>query len=1103
MFDMNPSGSSRNMSWLSSRLLLPLLLIICLLTISIKCNSLSIIFAPATQRAEISEDVQVGTRFHQMRLWLPEQQSPTTLSFRIVSVSAIDQKGVPISPADPRMPVISNFFAIERITGEVIVHTKINRDIAAVVSLNVSVADVSLNPPQVIFGTLVITITDYNDHPPSFGLPWTPEKPEIAVSIQEEQPVGTVLLNLIASDQDSDISHYEISPPSQYFAINNETGVVTIKQVIDYETIVNESPVELDFRTPKMPNQIRFNVIAYDSGVPQLSAMAVVHVTVININDNEPVFNQSSYRAVIKENTAAGTFVAQVKAIDADYGKYGKITYNIVSISGNEIDAHNVKDFFTVSNDTGIIRVGPGAVIDRETGPRKLTVQVGATDDADADAEGRAKRMIFVPVYITVEDVNDNAPKFLKREYQATTLGHADGPSVRVPVIQVSATDEDEGEFGQVTYKITDGNLNGVFEIDSKSGLISVQKPPIDVNPETSEYDLKIEARDELGFGPFADETRVKVKIIQVNRHKPKFLFPSQPTIDFYENQKAGTKVLTVQAFDEDQGSNGVVRFAFQVDGIGNTLETDEFLINPDSGLIVSKKPLDRESQDRYHLVLVAKDYLGEPQSFETLQQLTILIRDVDDNKPEFTRTPASEETYVFSISENQNRGSVVGQVTAIDRDHEEENRRIYYHILDGNMDGLFYLDKQSGFLYANVSFDREQQDLYELVIKASPDPNLTHYVIPEDADNGNVIEQSGRGGPVSIRERSYNSEDLSLAYVIVRIKDVNDNKPIFKKAVYRTGISFSADIDSPAARVLAYDPDAGINGSLSYQIRSIDLYRKGYDAPDSPVRPIPSPFGFAPDDYEVRTLQLMSQYPIGSRFVLLIEAKEKSTPFRTAQTKLNIWIYDPAKLIRITIKLKPEIVNQRRDEIEEILSLATDNRVIMTEMKHHYDHRDNRIIKDWSDVNILVVDERTYSEVAPQRVIAKLDSSLRLHSERPIQIEKIALASAAIVIDDDYDSTTLIFFALVSLICVGFVTMGIAFCCLKSWYHQKLLNDTRKAAAKAKALSIKEREAARESILRLSEIRSTAGDHDGGNDRKTLTKSNDKRSQSARSPTM
>ena len=92
---------------------------------------------------------------------------------------------------------------------------------------------------------------------------------------------------------------------------------------------------------------------------------------------------------------------------------------------------------------------------------------------------------------------------------------------------------------------------------------------------------------------------------------------------------------------------------------------------------------------------------MGEPQSFETLQQLTILVKDVDDNKAEFPRPKNIPETYVFSISENSERGSLIGQVSAHDKDVDAENRKIFYHLIDGNSDLLFHIDKLTGILYA------------------------------------------------------------------------------------------------------------------------------------------------------------------------------------------------------------------------------------------------------------------------------------------------------------------------------------------------------------------------------------------------------------------
>lgn len=109
------------------------------------------------------------------------------------------------------------------------------------------------------------TKTDYNDHPPTFAYPWTPLNPRIEFTTAEEQPVGTLVGRLQAHDQDTEIDYYKIDPPSRYFSIDNQTGVVRVERVLDYETIREED--------------LKFSVFVYDTGVPQLSSEATVHVT--------------------------------------------------------------------------------------------------------------------------------------------------------------------------------------------------------------------------------------------------------------------------------------------------------------------------------------------------------------------------------------------------------------------------------------------------------------------------------------------------------------------------------------------------------------------------------------------------------------------------------------------------------------------------------------------------------------------------------------------------------------------------------------------------------------------------------------------------------
>lgn len=113
---------------------------------------------------------------------------------------------------------------------------------------------------------------------------------------------------------------------------------------------------------------------------------------------------------------------------------------------------------------------------------------------------------------------------------------------------------------------------------------------------------------------------------MDLNKHKPVFLAPYGQVVTVPENLPAGIKVVQIEARDEDEGENGQIVYSFKINN-ENKEETEEFSIDPYLGIIKTRKPLDREAQSKYQLVLAATDE-GRPQSFETLHKLTIVVKD-------------------------------------------------------------------------------------------------------------------------------------------------------------------------------------------------------------------------------------------------------------------------------------------------------------------------------------------------------------------------------------------------------------------------------------------------------------------------------------------
>ncbi|XP_025074144.1 protein dachsous-like, partial [Pogonomyrmex barbatus] len=134
---------------------------------------------------------------------------------------------------------------------------------------------------------------------------------------------------------------------------------------------------------------------ALDGGTPPLRSHLTVNVTVQDVNDNPPVFNQTRYVASVPENATVGTPVLAVNATDADAGDNGRIEY---SINRRQSDR---EEMFRIDSETGMVYVNKA--LDFESKERHELVIV-ARDCGAQPLEASA----FLSVRVT--DVNDNQP---------------------------------------------------------------------------------------------------------------------------------------------------------------------------------------------------------------------------------------------------------------------------------------------------------------------------------------------------------------------------------------------------------------------------------------------------------------------------------------------------------------------------------------------------------------------------------------------------------------------------------------------------------------------------------------------------------------------
>ncbi|XP_076454192.1 cadherin-87A-like isoform X2 [Babylonia areolata] len=725
-------------------------------------------FEPPTISVSVSENVPVSTTVITLTAKDDDADSDLKMSFGSPIV-ARNPSGVSVT--DPTL--FQNLFRITE-DGVVLTNQLLDRDTVSSLEFPLVVRDVKASPAQTGTGSLYIRILEYNDQAPYFELPL------YQLSVREEIATGTFVTSLLALDEDDQIETYQLTQnPDNLFSIDAQTGVLSVNGRLDYESRHN---VTLIAR-------------AFDTGRPQLSNTTRVFIRIININDNPPVFNQTIYELHIPEGSTQTTPVGAVYATDLDEGDFGVVRYT----SDNE--------YFTVDLITGEVYLKPGAKLDREE-QGTHTFQVRAYDSPLNES---VRLFATTQVYIVLDDINDNCPRFMEgNSFNGTIIETAD---VGDQVLEIFATDDDADDNRLIKFTIDENSFQppsgrNLFSILSKSYTASIESGRIEVSSRlvnrSGVYTFTVIASDQKGINTTgtmcSSRANVAIRVQKSINDPPEWRLPPSRnfSIDVLESQYNGMLVYDCLAVDKNEGKEGVVDYYFRV-GPDLVHNTSEFRINLVTGVISATIVYDREQVSSYVLTVVAKDQGNPSASSETV--LIVNVLDVNDNEPQF-----NTRTYRFPpVTEGMSPEDVglIGTVSATDKDTDHKNNKVYYRIVAGNEDGLFELGKESGNLTlsptATNGLDRETKDEYKMDILAYNDVN-----------DDTVI-------------RYRRSTNPSVATVIVTVRDINDTPPKFVKSDYHGCVSRDAGFKKSILTVKAEDPDVSQEDPVSYSKVSED----------------------------------------------------------------------------------------------------------------------------------------------------------------------------------------------------------------------------------------------------------------------------------------
>uniref|UniRef100_A0A9J8BM33 FAT atypical cadherin 2 n=1 Tax=Cyprinus carpio carpio TaxID=630221 RepID=A0A9J8BM33_CYPCA len=638
-------------------------------------------------------------------------------------------------------------FTIDMNTGELQVISALDREQKEFYILNITVYDLG-SPQTSTWKLLAVNVLDANENPPLFS------QPRYVVNIPENTEVDKSIFKVNAIDLDSGDNgafKYSLLTFTDLFKIDEVTGVVKVTGPLDRETF---SRYDL---TIEARDQAKLD--------PQLFSFTDLVVVLEDINDNPPKFVPTVYRIKVPEDVPPGSVLLWVESFDLDLESGGLISYNL---KNSEAGA------FFLDTSTGCL------TLERELDFEKQQFYNLTVRAVDHGKPRSLSSSCFIEVEVLDVNENLNRPLFTQFVHNAAVMEDA---TVGTSVLTLTTVDNDLGRDGVVRYYIHDGSGLGIFTIDEETGMIVITTC------------LSYE-----GAPPLSSTATVIIEVLDENDNSPQFshkLF--QVKLPERQSTAEPQEIYRMVARDDDVGPNGMVTYRLEdgsearfdihpetgvvtargefVQGIYSIL-TVWIQTRVDTGSIRVSDALDKHPQEQYHLTVKATDQ-GFPQR-SALCPVTITVK-----LSEFTPPKFSSEEYITEISEAVPPGSPALSVSA------SCPSSVLYRINDGDPNGTFHININSGHLSVQNALDFEQHSSYRLTIRA-------------------------------INTAGVSSDAVVYIYVI----DENDNGPVFHQDTYYGQISESAPINSMVTGenntplvIKASDADKDTNALLIFQI--------------------------------------------------------------------------------------------------------------------------------------------------------------------------------------------------------------------------------------------------------------------------------------------
>ncbi|KAG7457252.1 protocadherin gamma-A11-like [Solea senegalensis] len=664
-----------------------------------------------------------------------------------------------------------------------------------------------------------LNIQDVNDNSPRL------KKNLIEMEISESAVRGTRFS--IEEARDADIGQNAVQ---RYILQKNDNFILAI-DTNKVELVLENT---LDREKEKEMNLL---LTALDGGSPQRSGTVVIHVTVLDANDNAPVFSQTVYKASLPENSPPDTVVITVSATDADEGVNAVVTYDFGHMSEDEINT------FSIDPNTGIITVT--ALIDfEETSFFEMTVEA-------KDGLGLTS---YAKVIIDVTDVNDNAPVIYLKSL-TNPIPENVTPGTEVGIINVQDRDSEKNKQIRCTIQ-QNVPFKLVLSIKNYYSLVTTGQLDREL---VSDYNITFSATDE-GSPPLSSSKTIQLSVADINDNPPVF---EEQSYSAYvtENNKPGSTLCSVTARDPDWRQNGTVIYSLLPGEVNGAPVSSYVSVNGDTGVIHSVRSFDYEQLRNFKVQVMARDNGSPPLSSNVT--VSVFISDVNDNSPQILYPALEGNSFMTElVPKAAHGGSLVSKVIAVDAD-SGQNAWLSYHIVTSTDPGLFTIGVHSGEIRTQRDISESDSMKQNLVVAVKDDgqPSLSAtcsmYLIISDnlaevtelKDISSDEKNSKLTSYLIIALVSVSTFFLTFIIIILGLRFCRRRKPrlLFDGAVAIPSAYLPpnyADVDGTGTLRSTYNYDAYLTtGSRTSDFKFVTSYNDNTLPADQTLRKSPSDF--------------------------------------------------------------------------------------------------------------------------------------------------------------------------------------------------------------------------------------------------------------------